>query len=81
MYLDTHLLEPGQEEVINHLMQKKKLLAVMPTGAGNLYAINYPLYYLKTRLLLLLSPLVYMDDQVIGLKDIGVKAERVHSGM
>ena len=22
-----------------------------------------------------------MDDQVIGLKDLGVKAERVHSGM
>ena len=42
---------PGQEEVINHLMQKKKLLAVMPTGAGNLYAINSQLYYLKTKLL------------------------------
>ena len=25
---------PGQEEIINHLMQKKELLAVMPTGAG-----------------------------------------------
>ena len=25
---------PGQKEVINHLMQKKKLLAVMPNGSG-----------------------------------------------
>ena len=24
----------GQEEVINHLMNKKKRLALMPTGAG-----------------------------------------------
>ena len=30
----------------------------------------------------MVSPLVaLMDDQVIGLRDLGVNAERVHSGM
>ncbi len=72
---------PGQEEIINHLMQKKKLLAVMPTGSGKSLCYQLPALLFENQTIVV-SPLVaLMNDQVIGLKDLGVRAERVHSGM
>ena len=40
---------PGQEEVINHLMNKKKLLAVMPTGAGKSICYQLPALLFKNQ--------------------------------
>lgn len=71
----------GQEDIINHILQKKSLLAVMPTGAGKSLCFQLPALLFKNQTIVI-SPLVsLMDDQVSSLKDIGVKAERVHSDM
>ena len=70
-----------QEEVINHLMQKKKLLAVMPTGAGKSLCYQLPALLFENQTIVVSPLIALMDDQVIGLKDLGVKAERVHSGI
>ena len=71
----------GQEEIINHLLQKKSVLAIMPTGGGKSLCFQIPALLFENQTIVV-SPLVsLMNDQVIALKDVGVKAERVHSDM
>jgi len=71
----------GQEEIINHLLQKQSVLAIMPTGGGKSLCFQIPALLFENQTIVV-SPLVsLMNDQVIALKDVGVKAERVHSDM
>ena len=71
----------GQEEIINHLLQKQSVLAIMPTGGGKSLCFQIPALLFENQTIVV-SPLVsLMNDQVIALKDLGVKAERVHSDM
>ena len=71
----------GQEEIINHLLQKKSVLAIMPTGGGKSLCFQIPALLFENQTIVV-SPLVsLMNNQVIALKDVGVKAERVHSDM
>ena len=71
----------GQESIINYLLQKKSLLAVMPTGSGKSLCFQVPALLFENQTVVI-SPLVsLMNNQVNVLKDLGVKAERVHSDM
>jgi len=52
----------------------------MPTGAGKSLCFQIPPLVLKERAIVV-SPLVaLMDDQVATLQDLGVRADRIHSG-
>ena len=69
----------GQEEIINTILDKKNILAVMPTGAGKSLCYQIPAL-MFSRGTIVVSPLVaLMDDQILALKENGVAAERIHS--
>ncbi|MBX7201040.1 MAG: ATP-dependent DNA helicase [Rhodospirillaceae bacterium] len=72
---------PGQEEIIAALARGESLLAVMPTGAGKSLCYQIPAL-MAGRPTIVVSPLVaLMDDQVAGLRENGVAAAAIHSGL
>ena len=69
----------GQEEIINSILNKKNILAVMPTGAGKSLCYQIPAL-IFSRGTIVVSPLVaLMDDQILTLKENGIAADRIHS--
>ena len=70
---------PGQEGVIEALLDGRDALAVMPTGAGKSLCYQIPATVLKG-VTLVVSPLVsLMGDQVRALVDVGVSAAYLNS--
>jgi len=69
----------GQQEIINTILNKKNVLAVMPTGSGKSLCYQIPALLFKHGTIVV-SPLVaLMDDQILALKEIGVPAGTIHS--
>lgn len=71
----------NQEEIINHALQKKDALVIMPTGGGKSICYQIPALASKG-ITLVVSPLIaLMNDQVLALRQMGVKAEALHSNL
>ncbi len=85
----THLLHttfrlpsfrPYQEAVCNAVVAGKDVLLVMPTGAGKSLCYQLP-GLARGGTTLVVSPLIaLMEDQVAKLRELGLRAERIHSG-
>lgn len=72
---------PGQEAIINTLMQGHSALAVFPTGGGKSLCYQLPALLLDG-LTLVVSPLIaLMKDQVDSLRDLGIPAARMDSSL
>ncbi|WP_373503498.1 DNA helicase RecQ [Aestuariivirga sp.] len=70
---------PGQEEIVDTLLDGRNVLAVMPTGSGKSLCYQVPAL-VKGGLSIVVSPLVaLMQDQVAALKLAGVAAESINS--
>jgi len=71
---------PGQEEIVEHILAGRNVLAVMPTGAGKSICYQVPSQLLE-RPTIVISPLVaLMDNQAAGLRANGVSVAAIHSG-
>ena len=71
----------GQKEIIDRLMDGGDALVVMPTGSGKSLCFQIPAI-LRPGTGIVASPLIaLMDDQVIALEQLGVRAASLHSGL
>jgi DNA topoisomerase-3 len=71
---------PYQEDVCRAVTAGKDVLLVMPTGAGKSLCYQLP-GLARAGTTLVVSPLIaLMEDQVAKLREVGLRAERIHSG-
>ena len=72
---------PMQKEIISEVLAGRDVLAILPTGGGKSVCFQVPAM-MRDGICLVVSPLIaLMKDQVQNLRDRGIPALAVYSGM
>jgi len=80
-YWRYNSFRPGQEEIINAVLEGKDTLALLPTGGGKSVCYQVPAL-MKEGLCLVISPLIaLMKDQVEHLSKKNIPALAIHAGL
>ncbi|WP_370091449.1 DEAD/DEAH box helicase, partial [Winogradskyella sp.] len=80
-YWNYTSFRPLQEDIINSVLENEDTFALLPTGGGKSICFQVPAM-IKDGICIVVSPLIaLMKDQVNTLKQKGVKAIALTSGM
>ncbi|MFC1611105.1 RecQ family ATP-dependent DNA helicase [Myxococcota bacterium] len=69
-----------QEKICTAIIAGQDALVVMPTGAGKSLCYQLPALVRRSTGLIISPLIALMEDQVAGLREQGLRAERIHSG-
>ncbi len=70
-----------QEDIIKSVIAGNDTLALLPTGGGKSLCFQVPGIFLSGTTLVVSPLIALMKDQVKNLKDKGIKAEAIYSGL
>lgn len=70
-----------QEKIVTSIAEGKDTLGLMPTGGGKSITFQVPALAMEGVCLVITPLIALMTDQVARLKQIGVKAAAIHSGL
>ncbi len=76
-----HEFRPGQDDILDAVLEGSDTLAIMPTGGGKSLCYQIPAF-VRSGITLVISPLIaLMKDQVDSLRVLNLPVEAVHSMM
>lgn len=71
----------GQREVVEALLSRKDVLAVMPTGSGKSLCYQLPACMIEGTALVISPLIALMKDQVDAMEQAGIAATQINSSM